>query len=94
MGKRFPILKHMRSFSLETQRDIAIALPILFNIIRSSFSDDSFADAPEQNDPPRFDRNDQSDRGGEDWVQSEGWRDRIAAAMWDDYQSVLRRRGR
>ncbi|TPX52842.1 hypothetical protein CcCBS67573_g09796 [Chytriomyces confervae] len=91
MAKRFLILKAMRSFSLETQRDLAIAIPILFNIIRSDFSDDGFDDAVVVG----LRRNDDEDDDPfeDDWERADNWRDGIAEEMWLDYQQQLRRRG-
>ncbi|KAJ3012822.1 UNVERIFIED_CONTAM: proteasome regulatory particle base subunit, partial [Siphonaria sp. JEL0065] len=86
MVKRFPILKFMQSFSLETQRDLVIAIAILFNIIRQEFGADGFNDAPKEEEGVE----DEGDGGGDvahgfGNMEAEQLRDSIAMAMRDDY---------
>ncbi|KAJ3030351.1 UNVERIFIED_CONTAM: hypothetical protein HDU68_009385 [Siphonaria sp. JEL0065] len=79
----FPILKSMR-YSLELQRDLTIALAILFNIIRS-FSD-TFDDEPLEFD--EFEENVPPQQGVGD-ADVDDWRDSIATAMWSEYEGSV-----
>ncbi|KAJ3384194.1 hypothetical protein HDU80_001058 [Chytriomyces hyalinus] len=76
------------------QRDIAIGLPILFNIIRTNFQRDGFIDEDEDDEYELEDMgvsNVGADQHDDDAAGV--WRDGIAEAMWVDYQRVLRAGG-
>jgi hypothetical protein len=83
----------MRPFSLRIQRDLVLALSILFNVIRLQEHKDTFADRINDilsDDSVFLEIDNENPNRGSSAAQR--WRDSIATKMWDDYVQERRNR--
>jgi hypothetical protein len=97
--KRFPILVHPLKYSLETQRDLVLALAVLHNIIiNNNGMSDCFMEtkakiaaqaSKDEPDPPEEEDEPLSESCTCEQARLQQWRDSIATPMCKQYQEYL-----